>query len=81
MRTVALSTEQIQALTTELAAMSTAVASNTIAVLDAVIQRGAIKGEEMTTLGQLRDNCLRTIKLAETLQLQAETYEPTPEED
>jgi len=30
-----------------------------IAVIDATTQRGAVKGEELSTIGGLRDQCIR----------------------
>lgn len=42
------------------------VARSTIAVVDTMVQRGAIKGEELSTLGQLRDQCVQTISMADT---------------
>jgi hypothetical protein len=33
-----------------------------------MVQRGAIKGEELTTLGQLRDQSMQMIQMAETYQ-------------
>lgn len=38
----------------------------TISVLDAMCQRGAVKGEEMSAIGQLRDQCVQIAQLAET---------------
>ena len=40
-------------------------ARSTIAVIDAMTQRGAFKGEELTTIGQLRDQCVQIIQLVE----------------
>ena len=39
-----------------------------IAVIDAVCQRGGFKGEELTTIGQLRDQCISLVQLYESLQ-------------
>lgn len=46
--------------------MSNRVARSTIAVIDTMVQRGAIKGEELSTLGQLRDQSVQLIQMAET---------------
>lgn len=43
------------------------VSRSTIAVIDAVTQRGGFKGEELTTIGQLRDQCVQSVQLVETL--------------
>ncbi len=42
------------------------VARSTIAVIDTIAARGAFKGEEMSTIGQLRDNCQHAIQIVET---------------
>lgn len=39
-----------------------------IAVIDTMVQRGAIRGEELSTLGQLRDQCVQTVGLCEQLE-------------
>ena len=44
---------------------------STIAVIDAVTQRGGFKGEELTTIGQLRDQCISLVQLYESLQQQS----------
>lgn len=41
---------------------------STVAVIDAVTQRGGFKGEELSTIGQLRDQCIQVIQICETLQ-------------
>ena len=43
------------------------VARSTVAVVDAVTQRGGFKGEELSTIGQLRDQCIQVIQLCEQL--------------
>lgn len=44
------------------------IARSSIAVIDAVTQRGGFKGEELSTIGQLRDQCVQAVSLAEALQ-------------
>lgn len=39
-----------------------------VAVIDAITQRGGFKGEELSTIGQLRDQCVQAIQLAEAFQ-------------
>ena len=39
-----------------------------IAVIDAMTQRGAFKGEELSTIGQLRDQAIHIIQLCEQIQ-------------
>ena len=48
--------------------ISNRIARSTVAVIDTMVQRGAIKGEELSTLGQLRDQCVQAIQMAETYQ-------------
>ena len=40
-------------------------ARSTIAVIDAMTQRGAFKGEELSTIGTLRDQCIQVVSLTE----------------
>lgn len=44
------------------------VARSTVAVIDTLTQRGAFKGEELSTIGQLRDQALQTIQTADAYQ-------------
>ena len=48
--------------------LSNRVSRSTVAVIDALTQRGAFKGEELSTIGQLRDQSLQIIQLAEAYQ-------------
>ena len=41
---------------------------STIAVIDAMTQRGAFKGEELSTIGTLRDQCIQMVQLCEQIQ-------------
>ena len=41
---------------------------STIAVIDTLTQRGAFKGEELSTIGGLRDQAAHMIQLAEAYQ-------------
>lgn len=43
-------------------------ARSTVAVIDAITQRGGFKGEELTTIGALRDQAIQLIQTAETFQ-------------
>ena len=40
-------------------------ARSMVAVVDTMTQRGAFKGEELSTIGNLRDQCIKIIQLAE----------------
>ena len=44
------------------------VGRSTIAVVDAVTQRGGFKGEELSTIGSLRDQCVQIVQLVESIQ-------------
>lgn len=41
------------------------VARSCVAVIDTVVQRGGFKGEELTTIGQLRDQAVQVINMVE----------------
>jgi|TARA_R110000772_G_scaffold267379_1_gene391248 Mg2+ and Co2+ transporter CorA len=51
-----------------LADLANKISRSTIAVVDAITQRGGFKGEELSTIGQLRDQCVQAISLVETIQ-------------
>ena len=42
-----------------------------VAVIDAMCQRGAFKGEELTTIGTLRDQCIQVIQIVENIEQEA----------
>ena len=48
--------------------ISNRVARSTVAVIDTVVQRGGFKGEELSTIGQLRDQATQIIQICETFQ-------------
>ena len=50
--------------------VSNRVARSTVAVIDTVVQRGGFKGEELTTIGQLRDQATQIVQLCEQFQSQ-----------
>ena len=52
----------------QLTDLSNKAARSTVAVIDAVTQRGGFKGEELTTIGGLRDQCVQIIQLSEQIQ-------------
>lgn len=58
-------------MSTQLTEISNRVARSTIAVIDTVVQRGGFRGEELTTIGQLRDQCVQLTALAEQAALEA----------
>ncbi len=42
------------------------ISRSTVAVIDAVVQRGGFRGEELSTIGTLRDQCIQAISISET---------------
>ena len=50
--------------------LSTQMGRSMIAVIDAVAQRGGFRGEELSTIGQLRDQCVKAISLGENYEAQ-----------
>ncbi len=51
--------------------LSNKASRSTVAVIDAVTQRGGFKGEELSTIGALRDQCIQIIQLCEALEQEA----------
>lgn len=49
--------------------LSNRIARSTIAVIDTIVQRGGFRGEELTTIGQLRDQCVQLMALCEQAEL------------
>jgi len=56
----------------EIMEISNKVARNTVAVIDALVTRGAFKGEELSTIGQLRDASLHLVSLIEAAEIEAD---------
>ena len=52
----------------QLKELSNKASRSTVAVIDAVTQRGGFKGEELSTIGHLRDQCIQIIQLSEAIQ-------------
>ena len=55
----------------ELMKLANQVSRSTVAVVDAVTQRGGFKGEELSTIGTLRDQANQVISLVEEMQQEA----------
>lgn len=53
-------------------------ARSTMAVIDAITQRGGFRGEELSTIGGLRDQCVQIIQLVESLQQEAAADQEVP---
>ena len=59
--------------------MANRVSRSTIAVIDTVVQRGGFKGEELTTIGTLRDQATQIVQMCETFQ--SEQSKPIDKKD
>ena len=64
----------------ELQELSNKTSRSTVAVIDAMTQRGAFKGEELSTIGGLRDQCIQIIQICETLAQEAAMDDDEEEE-
>tara|TARA_B110000503_G_C6866960_1_gene297093 strand:- start:119 stop:328 length:210 start_codon:yes stop_codon:yes gene_type:complete len=52
--------------------MANRVCRSTVAVIDTVCGRGGFRGEELATIGQLRDQGIGLIQMIETIQSEGE---------
>ena len=57
--------------TDSLMKLANQVARSTVAVVDAITQRGGFKGEALSTIGQLREQSIEIISLVEQIQQEA----------
>lgn len=48
------------------------ISRTTVSVIDAMTQRGAVKGEELSAIGQLRDQCVQASQMCEAFQSEFE---------
>ena len=48
------------------------ISRTTVSVIDAMTQRGAVKGEELSAIGQLRDQCVQAAQMCEAFQSEHE---------
>ena len=55
----------------QLVNLANRVSRSSIAVVDAVAQRGGFKGEEFSTIGALRDQCVQMIQIIESREQQS----------
>ena len=67
--------------TQELMKLANQVGRSTVAVVDAVTQRGGFKGEELSTIGSLRDQAIQIISLVEQMQQEAAMDSDDDEEE
>ncbi len=60
--------------------LSNRVSRSIVAVVDAVCTRGGFKGEELSTIGQLRDQAIQVIQMSEQMD-QAAAMETGSDDD
>lgn len=56
------------------------VTRSTVAVIDTVAGRGGFRGEELATIGQLRDQCIALIQMLEAAESSNTSEETAPSE-
>lgn len=62
----------------QIADLSNKSSRSMIAVIDTVASRGGFKGEELSTIGNLRDHCVQIISLCESqAAVDAADFDPT----
>jgi hypothetical protein len=52
----------------EMVDLTNRVARSAVAVVDTIASRGGFRGEELATIGQLRDQCVQLIQMVEDAQ-------------
>lgn len=52
----------------EMVDLTNRVARSAVAVVDTIASRGGFRGEELATIGQLRDQCVALIQMIEEIQ-------------
>jgi len=50
--------------------LSNRVVRTTVAIIDTMTSRGAFRGEELSTIGQLRDQCIQAVQMVEAFESQ-----------
>lgn len=56
----------------EMVDLANRIGRSTIAVIDTIVQRGGFRGEELSTIGQLRDQCVQIVAMCEAAQSESE---------
>lgn len=56
----------------EMIDLTNRVARSAVAVVDTIASRGGFRGEELATIGQLRDQCVALIQMVEEAQSESE---------
>jgi hypothetical protein len=64
----------------QIADLANRVTRSTVAVIDTVAARGGFRGEELATIGQLRDQSIALIQLLENEGESGPSPEPIPDE-
>ena len=64
----------------EMTDLANRITRSTVAVIDTVAARGGFRGEELATIGQLRDQCIAMIQLVENAQSEFGFEDPAPVE-
>lgn len=52
----------------EMIELANRITRSTVAILDTMAGRGAFRGEELSTIGQVRDQCIQLVQLIEAEQ-------------
>lgn len=48
------------------------ISRSTIAIIDTITQRGGFRGEELSTIGRLRDQCTNAVQVVETFKQESD---------
>lgn len=59
----------------EFYALTNKVVRSVVAVIDTIVQRGGFRGEELSTIGQLRDQCIQAVQMCESFDASREDSE------
>ena len=46
------------------------ISRSSIAIIDTITQRGGFRGEELSTIGQLRDQCAQAVQVVDLIEYQ-----------
>ena len=63
----------------EFVGLTNRVVRSTVAVIDTVSSRGGFRGEELSTIGQLRDQCIQLVQQVEAMEADASTEDEAAE--
>jgi len=66
-------------MTEEILDLTNRVTRSTVAVIDTIAGRGGFRGEELATIGQLRDQSIALIQMLESAQSNASEAAPAEE--